>query len=193
MNTTQNKMVKELNDDELVDMFKQGSNEAFTELYNRYKAYVFTGSLSVTRNKEKSEDITQEVFMSFIDRIEEYKPQGRLKGYFITASRNRSLDWIEKEHGHYEKLKSMKLDLVTKLGDTEPKDVSGGLAKLNRALSELPDEQREVILFKTYHDMTFQEIADLQHCPLSTVLSRHQYALESLKKKIIQEANDDRE
>jgi RNA polymerase sigma-70 factor (ECF subfamily) len=43
---------------------------------------------------------------------------------------------------------------------------------VEQAMALLPEEQRTTIVLKEYHGMTFQEIADLQGCPLSTVKTR---------------------
>jgi RNA polymerase sigma-70 factor (ECF subfamily) len=185
METVKDKMINELNDDELVNLYKQGAKEAFAEIYKRYGTYVFNYALSITRIKDKSEDIAQEVFMRFIDRITEYTPQGKLKNYLLTATRNRSFDWIEKERTYYKNLKSMKIELVKEGDDAGITDNPYEVTGLNSALSELPDEQREVVMLKTYQDMTFEEIAEMQKCPLSTALSRYQYAIKSLKKKLV--------
>jgi RNA polymerase sigma-70 factor (ECF subfamily) len=44
--------------------------------------------------------------------------------------------------------------------------------RVAEAMNSLPEEQRTAIILKEYHGMTFQEIADLQDCPLSTVKTR---------------------
>ena len=48
----------------------------------------------------------------------------------------------------------------------------------------LPSEQRTAIILKEYHGMTFQEIADLQGCPLSTVKTRLYQGLSVLRKQL---------
>jgi RNA polymerase sigma-70 factor (ECF subfamily) len=48
----------------------------------------------------------------------------------------------------------------------------------------LPDEQRTAIILKEYHGMTFQEIADLQGCPLSTVKTRLYQGLSVLRRHL---------
>jgi RNA polymerase sigma-70 factor (ECF subfamily) len=48
----------------------------------------------------------------------------------------------------------------------------------------LPEEQRTAIVLKEYHGMTFQEIADLQGCPLSTVKTRLYQGLSVLRRHL---------
>jgi RNA polymerase sigma-70 factor (ECF subfamily) len=53
-----------------------------------------------------------------------------------------------------------------------------------RAMAKLPDEQRMAIILKEYHGMTFQEIADMQGCPLSTVKTRLYQGLSQLRRQL---------
>ena len=52
------------------------------------------------------------------------------------------------------------------------------------AMRELPEEQRTAIILKEYHGLTFQEIADLQNCPLSTVKTRLYQGLSVLRRHL---------
>ena len=53
-----------------------------------------------------------------------------------------------------------------------------------RAMEYLPTEQRQAIILKEYHGLTFQEIADLMKCPLSTVKTRVYQGLSTLRKQL---------
>jgi len=55
---------------------------------------------------------------------------------------------------------------------------------VEEAMAKLPDEQRTAIILKEYHGMTFQEIADLQGCPLSTVKTRLYQGLSVLRRQL---------
>src|SRR5437016_1565009 len=59
------------------------------------------------------------------------------------------------------------------------------LARLvERAMELLPEEQRTAIVLKEYHGLTFQEIADLIGCPLSTVKTRLYQGLTVLRREL---------
>ena len=55
---------------------------------------------------------------------------------------------------------------------------------VERAMALLPEEQRAVIVLKEYHGLTFQEIADLVGCPLSTVKTRLYKGLAVLRQEL---------
>ena len=56
-------------------------------------------------------------------------------------------------------------------------------------MSELSEEQRTAIILKEYHGMTFQEIADMQGCPLSTVKTRLYQGLSLLRRRLEQQGH----
>jgi RNA polymerase sigma-70 factor (ECF subfamily) len=55
---------------------------------------------------------------------------------------------------------------------------------VERAMAVLPEEQRTAIVLKEYHGLTFQEIADLVGCPLSTVKTRLYQGLTVLRREL---------
>ena len=58
------------------------------------------------------------------------------------------------------------------------------LVQLGKRMQHLPEEQRTAIILKEYHGLTFQEIADLQGCPLSTVKTRLYQGLSVLRRQL---------
>ena len=68
------------------------------------------------------------------------------------------------------------MELAAETGPAESIEELASRNELSEAVAEamslLPEEQRTAIILKEYHGMTFQEIADLQGCPLSTVKTR---------------------
>jgi RNA polymerase sigma-70 factor (ECF subfamily) len=55
---------------------------------------------------------------------------------------------------------------------------------LQRALTELPEEQREAVVMRVWSGMTLEEVAAATGAPLNTVASRYRYALEKLREKL---------
>jgi RNA polymerase sigma-70 factor (ECF subfamily) len=53
-------------------------------------------------------------------------------------------------------------------------------------MAALPEEQRTAIVLKEYHGLTFQEIADMQGCPLSTVKTRLYQGLSVVRRQLEQ-------
>ena len=85
------------------------------------------------------------------------------------------------------------MDLVELAGETRPTESVEELVSrrqlgraVEKAMAMLPEEQRTAIILKEYHGLTFQEIADLLDCPLSTVKTRLYQGLSVLRKQLRQ-------
>lgn len=65
-----------------------------------------------------------------------------------------------------------------------PAELEEARIVLEDALESLPPEQREVVVLRTWGDMTFEEVGDLLGIPSNTAASRHRYALEKLRERM---------
>jgi RNA polymerase sigma-70 factor (ECF subfamily) len=88
------------------------------------------------------------------------------------------------------------VDLVELAAAAEPSESIEDLVarkdltrRVERAMALLPEEQRTAIVLKEYHGLTFQEIADLAGCPLSTVKTRLYQGLTVLRRELGKNAN----
>jgi len=85
-----------LNDSELVGMFKNGDNDAFEEIVMRYQAQVYTYVMSITKNPDVSNDIIQDVFIRVFKKLRDYNEEDKLKNWLFTLSRNMTMDYYRK-------------------------------------------------------------------------------------------------
>ena len=83
------------------------------------------------------------------------------------------------------------VDIIELAGEATPSESIEDLVArkelgraVGKAMSVLPEEQRNAIILKEYHGLTFQEIADLLDCPLSTVKTRLYQGLTVLRKQL---------
>jgi len=84
-----NESTTQLSDDTLIQSFKNGSNKAFTEIYNRYWKKLFTAAANKLDNHEEAEDIVQQIFVSIWLRREQLDIHAQLHSYLAVAVRYR--------------------------------------------------------------------------------------------------------
>jgi RNA polymerase sigma-70 factor (ECF subfamily) len=87
------------------------------------------------------------------------------------------------------------VDLMDLAAEAEPSESIEDLvarkdltALVERVMARLPEEQRTAIVLKEYHGLTFQEIADVVGCPLSTVKTRLYQGLTVLRRELAKSA-----
>jgi RNA polymerase sigma factor (sigma-70 family) len=185
---------KALNDNELVQQFIEGDQNSLEILIHRHKTRVFSYILLIVKNKELAEDIFQETFIKVIRSLKrgKYIENGKFVSWVLRISHNLIIDHFRKE-----KLKgtisndSSNVDIFNsqKFSEDTIEDqiVSNQiLNEVKELITELPEDQQQVIYMRHYMELSFKEIADQTGVSINTALGRMRYALINLRKLIEQ-------
>jgi RNA polymerase sigma factor (sigma-70 family) len=182
-----------MDDNRLVKLYVKGNEEALRQLIMRHKQRVYSHIYLLVRNRELTEDFFQDTFFKVIQSLKagHYYEDGKFGAWVIRIAHNLVID-------HFRRAKKMPLipNVVNDEGEEvdifsvlrieeegKSADEKAHIKRVMRALiEELPHEQREVLIMRTYYDMSFKEIAEITNSSINTSLGRMRYALINLKK-----------
>ena len=185
-----------LTDEDLMIQYGRGEVQAFEELMKRHQKSVFGFIFRFVGNREKAEDLLQEVFLRVIKSAANYRMKAKFTTWLYTIARNICIDEARKRAKRTEVSLNRNISKdqgdggKTFLDNVEDQRSDDGSSftmrkefrkKLEQALSELPSEQREVFLMREFSGLKFREIASVVGVPENTVKSRMRYALDALR------------
>ncbi len=161
--------------------FKRGSSEALERIYDKYEVYLITVAAALLNNTHAAEDVLHDFFVSFVKSADQIKLRGNLKAYLATCVANLARNRIKRSQLEPTALEdndsiesaAFQPDLLAIQKEET--------AMLNRAISQLPYEQREVIVLHLQGNMKFTQIARLRSTSVNTIRSRYRYGLEKLR------------
>src|SRR5438105_14329434 len=124
-------------------------------------------------NRDEAMDLCQDCFMKAYRELPTLKDRDRFSSWLYRIAHNTCLSEIRKNHGKT----WVELD-----PDISPvhEPVENRLA-IQKALSQLPPDQREAVVLKVFQSLKFEEIAAIQDAPVSTVKSRLYMGFEKLR------------
>lgn len=171
-----------LEDRLLVWKFNRGNKNVLKSVYEKYKDDLMTLATALLYDNSAGEDVVHDVFVSFIRSCGNLRLTGSLKGYLTTCVVNN----VRNRNKAGQRYKSVELDENAPIasGSNRPDSslmFSEELQKVVWALSQLPYEQREVLLLRLYSGMRFKKIAESQGESINTIQGRYRYALEKLR------------
>lgn len=185
-----------LNDNELVQRFIKGDQDSLETLIVRHKSRVFSYIVLIVKNQELAEDIFQETFIKVIRSLKrgKYIENGKFVSWVLRISHNLIIDHFRKE-----KLKgtvsndNSDVDIFNsqKFAEDTIEDQMVNTQILNEVkylVTELPDDQQQVIHMRHYMGLSFKEIAEQTGVSINTALGRMRYALINMR-KLIDEKN----
>jgi RNA polymerase sigma factor (sigma-70 family) len=183
--------MQQLSDKALVNAYLAGDLASFQILFERHKQKIYTSIYLFVRNHAKADDIFQEVFIKVIDRLREgrYNEEDKFLPWVMRIARNYCIDDYRnnKRNGvvHNTEEKDYFKSIPSSITTGEEEIVSTQTCfQLQELLSQLPEEQREVIIMRHYYGLKFNEIAEETGTNINTVLGRMRYALSNLRKMV---------
>ena len=178
-------------DEELVARSRSGDLDSFNQLIVRWERPIYALAYRVLGREEDARDVCQDTFLRAYRALPGFKGQAKFSSWLYRIALNLCRDWIRRQQRAPVSQMPEDIDPAELLAETQPTESIEDLvarrelsAIVADAMKSLSDEQRTAIILKEYHGMTFQEIADMQGCPLSTVKTRLYQGLSQLRKQL---------
>lgn len=158
-----------MDDETLVQRCLSGDTEAFGELVSRYERPVFNVALRMLRDREEARDATQNAFVKAWQHLDQFDRSRRFFSWLYRIAVNESLNRATRRR-KAEPLDENYVDRADSPADTAERSEQAKLVE--RAVEQLSDAYREVIVLRHWLDLSYDEIAEALHVPAKTVKSR---------------------
>jgi RNA polymerase sigma-70 factor (ECF subfamily) len=164
-------------DEELFSLITQGNEQAFVELYTRYRGRIYAYALRMLGDRDRASDVFQETFTRIYQQSKNSERElSNVSAYVFTTARNICLNAIRDQ-----KPSTSVEDYHQVIFQPSHENIE--LAKLVKtALELLPQHHREAFVLREYDGLSYQEIADLTGHTLATVKIHIFRAKEKLRK-----------
>lgn len=180
-----------IKDSELVSLYQAGDEAAFEELIKRHKSKIFTTIYLIVKERSLAEDLMQETFVKAINTIKSgrYNETGKFLPWILRIAHNLAVDNFRKN----KRYPTIILEDGSNVFNTlefaeEPYEdhqvKQDTLEKLKSLIQQLPEAQKQVLIMRSYMDMSFKEIAESTGVSINTALGRMRYAIINLRKKM---------
>jgi RNA polymerase sigma factor (sigma-70 family) len=178
-------------DAHLLSDYIKGCEKSFELLIHRHKSKIYNFIFSKVLDRDIAEDIFQETFIKVINTLKNgvYNEEGKFLSWVMRISHNLIIDHFRKSNRMPKFEASDDYDVFQFLTDDSP-NAENNLIKnqvvndLQNLITELPEDQREVLSMRLYRDMSFKEIADITGVSINTALGRMRYAIINLRKMV---------
>jgi RNA polymerase sigma-70 factor (ECF subfamily) len=164
-------------DEQLLLKVAEGSRPAFAALYERFSTPLYSLALKILANETEAQDLLQEVFLSVWNKAATYRVErGSAFSWVVAQVRNRAIDRIRSRRRRGELLEENAPDLEPSgsvvPSSSENYEKSDRARHVRSALSQLSEEQREVLRLAFFEGLTQVEIAEKLEEPLGTIKAR---------------------
>lgn len=165
----------------LVLRCKRGSKDALGRIYEKYKNDLLILAIALLNEKSAAEDVVHDVFVTFVQSLENFRLTGSLKGYLLTCAVNRARN--ANKASQHRSIEADPAEPVTPGADEPSRSIiyNEQLQQLSEAMAHLSYEQREVIMLHFQAGMTFKNIAASLGIPVDTAKSRYRYGIDKLR------------
>jgi len=177
----------EVSDQTLMLAYAAGDAAAFDQLYGRHRARLYRYLLRQLRDGALADEAFQDIWQRVISARQGWKPEAAFATWLYRIAHNRLTDhWRALKHRPPTPDNADERTERVPDPDTPERNLSEfeQRRRLQLALDELPEEQREVVLLRLEQELSLEEIGDITGVGRETVKSRLRYAMDKLRTRL---------
>ena len=184
-----------ISDSFLVKSYIEGDERSLETLVYRHKQRIYNFIYSKVFDRDLTEDIFQDTFIKVIRTLKlgNYNEEGKFVSWVMRIAHNLVIDHFRKNSRIPKFESNNDFDIFSVLKDNEI-DVENKMIKdqilieVKKIINLLPDDQKEVLVYRYYNELSFKEISEKTGVSINTSLGRMRYALINLR-NIIKKQN----
>ncbi|KAF1708579.1 RNA polymerase subunit sigma [Pseudoxanthomonas kalamensis DSM 18571] len=174
-------------DESLMLAYAAGDVAAFEQLYARHRNRLYRFLLRQLRDGALADELFQDIWQKVIAARESWKPEAAFGTWLFRIAHNRLTDhWRALKHRPPAPENADERVARVPDPDTPERQLSEfeQRRRLQLALAELPEEQREVVVLRLEQELTLEEIGEITGVGRETVKSRLRYAMDKLRARL---------
>jgi RNA polymerase sigma-70 factor, ECF subfamily len=180
--------VSTTDDNTLVSRCREGNDDAWREMVDRFGPRVYAIAYHFTMKREDAEELSQEIFLKVFENLHRYDGGFPLVAWILSVSRNLCIDRYRRRKRE-KSFRFVSDEAVTTLLKSEDDPAGMALKKertklLFSALAEIPEDLAEILVLRDLNGLAYDEIGKALELPEGTVKSRLFRARAEVARKI---------
>jgi RNA polymerase sigma-70 factor (ECF subfamily) len=157
----------------LIDRAVAGDERAFAELVTRYQTAVYNLAYRMLGDAGEAEDAAQEVFLRIYRRLATYDQDHRFSTWVLSIASHYCIDLLRRKRPWIVPLENISNWMRARTRGPEASALAVEQQDTVRnLLAKLPEHYRLVLLLRYWHDLGYEEIAQVVGLPVSTIKAR---------------------
>jgi len=171
-----------MNDEDIMSKVKDGSVQMLAILFERHHVKLYNYFLRLTRNKNTSEDLAQDVFFRILKYRNTYRKESKFTTWMYRIGRNVHIDHLKKNKDEMPLDDLWEQETASTPQPDEQTETEQDTVYLHKALSLLPPAKKEILVLSRFQEMKYNDISNVLGCSLASVKTRVHRALNDLRK-----------
>lgn len=172
---------------ELIQRVQAGDGDAYMELVGEYRIRLYRKACSLIGDAEDAEDVLQDALVTAYKALGKFRGESGIYTWLYRITVNKCRDFLRSRKNHHQDSLEIYEPILSDDRTSVEKnhELSDDGAYLIRKIKGLDEKYRQILIYRYYDDLSYEEIAELSHVNIGTVKSRLFKARELLKRSII--------
>ena len=175
-----------MTDEALMRAVRDGDLAKLGQLFERYHVPLFDFLTRVTGDRTAAEDLVQDIFMRILKYRATFRDVGSFETWLFSIARNARADYFRKRRPSEPLAEDAMEQPESSPGPARQLEAEREHARLRRALMQLREDKRELLVLARYQDMKYEQIAEVLGIEVGAVKVRVHRAIRELREIFLQ-------